>query len=239
MMLQNVGTSYFLSVDKLCQDSNESGYTVIQEVRTWIDPQAYWFMAPLWMGRSFRPLWSTTKRLLPCRVVIRPIACTSCLYLSWISDLPWSGYRLCLCISACSPYFHNLFDLVSGLCSNVSFPSEILPKYSEWWLLHSSCVLCDGHSSVLRTLLWLTLTGLHSKTTWEYFLLESSLLASAGFQLLYPRHSDPDSLEMESSIGYSSMYTFDPCWIFATIMLQIMCSFYKGKPWTLKTLTRA
>ena len=168
MMLQNVGTSYFLSVDKLCQDSNESGYTVIQEVRTWIDPQAYWFMAPLWMGRSFRPLWSTTKRLLPCRVVIRPIACTSCLYLSWISDLPWSGYRLCLCISACSPYFHNLFDLVSGLCSNVSFPSEILPKYSEWWLLHSSCVLCDGHSSVLRTLLWLTLTGLHSKTTWVF-----------------------------------------------------------------------
>lgn len=45
---------FFLSVDKLCQDSNVSGHTVIQEVRTWIEPQAYWFMAPLRLGRGFQ-----------------------------------------------------------------------------------------------------------------------------------------------------------------------------------------
>ena len=89
------------------------------------------------MGRSFEALWSTTiKRLPPCRVVIRPSGCTRSLSLSWLTDLPWFGYQVCLCISVFSPYSPNLFAPVSGLCSKVSFLSEIL----EWWLLHSSHV---------------------------------------------------------------------------------------------------
>lgn len=95
-----------------------------------------------------------SKGCLPTEQSLDQPGCTSSLYLSWINDFPLSGSWPCLCISACSPYFHNLFDLVSGLHSHVSFSSETL----EWWLLHSSCVLCNGDSTILRTPFQLTLT---------------------------------------------------------------------------------
>lgn len=47
MMLQNLGTFYFLSVSGQIMPRFVSGYTVIQKVRTWIDLWTYWFMAPL------------------------------------------------------------------------------------------------------------------------------------------------------------------------------------------------
>ena len=189
------------------------------------------------MGKNVQALWSTTIKMLPPhRVVIRPSGCTRSLHLPWIADLPCCGYRVCLCISVCCPYFPNLFDLVSGLCSKVSFLSEIL----ECWFFRSSHVLGAVHSGILRILLWLTLAGLHSKTTGEYFLLGSSLLASAGFEVLYPKHTVTlirwrwdslwDSQACICLIHAESLFL--PCFRLCAVFMRV-------NPETRKTLARA
>lgn len=146
------------------------------------------------------------------------------------------GYQVCLCTSVFSLSIPNLFDLVSGLCSKASFLSEIL----EWRLLRSSHVSGAVHSSLRRILLWLTLTGLHSKTTGEYFLLGSSLLVSAGFQSLYPKHtmtlihwrwdSPRDSQACVCLIHAESLFL--PCFRLCAVIIRV-------NPETMKTLARA
>lgn len=141
------------------------------------------------MCRSFQAtLIHHHQKAASLQSTLRPTDCTSYLYPSWISDIPRSDNWLYLCISACSPYLLHAPIIYFIWCLSVLMSVSLLKYWSgDFTTVHVSYVmgtavsleLCSGRH-------WHS--GLHSKTTGKYSLLESSLLTSNGFWLLYPRH---------------------------------------------------
>lgn len=123
---------------------------VIQEDRNWGNHQPHWCTAPLRLVKSFRTLNHHYQKAAPCRVAFTssgiPVVFTYHTSLTCLAIVYAFVFQLVFPAS-------KMFDLVSSPGSYLTFPSETL----ERWLRHTSCVLCDGRSSVFRTPFWLTL----------------------------------------------------------------------------------
>lgn len=189
------------------------------------------------MGRGFQALWPTTiKRLPPCRVVIRPSGCTRSLSLhDWLicPDLA-TRYVFALQFSL-SPFLIYLIWCLACVLKPVSFLKYWSDDFS---VAHMSQVLCIAVSVEFCSCWpWQAFT---QRPQGEYFLLGSSLLVSAGFQSLYPKHtvtlihwrwdSPRDSQACIYLIHAESLFL--PCFRLRAVIIRV-------NPETMKTLARA
>lgn len=131
---------------------------------------------------------------------------------------PWSGYWLCLCISACSPYFYNFFLIccLAYVLMSVSF----LKYQSNFSIVYLSYVMGIVVSLELR-FSWHWHSGPHLKSTKEYYI--SSWAALCWALLAFSCYTQGKKWPWLTGDGKiyraSCMCMFDPCWILDTAML--------------------
>lgn len=186
---------------------------VIQKLRTWINPQPCWFMAPLRLCRRFQATQNQQPEAAYLQRSLRQI--------SFQLPLPsWISYQAI--DSAFVFQFARPTSIIYLIWCLVCVLSSVpLLKALKWWLLHSSHISCDGYHSILRPLFQLTLALRPTLKVQRTFICAgNSLLTFVGFQLLYPWQKVILTHWRQGNLwGTVHISKFDLCWLFVTIML--------------------